>query len=163
MRMFRHLFSAPWHVRRCFSRDALARIERAIAASEGSHLGELRFAVEAALPWIDALRGKAARERALEVFAELGMWDTEHNSGVLIYLLLADHDVEIVADRGIHAKVGAAGWEAICRQMERRFGAGEFEDGVQEGIAAIASLLRQHFPVGDNANPDELSNTPVIF
>lgn len=163
MRILKHLFSTPWHVRRCFSQAALMRIESAIAASEHSHRGELRFAVEPALPWLDLLRGMTARQRAVEVFSQLRVWDTEHNSGVLIYLLLADHDVEILADRGIDAKVGEQAWQAVCTQMETRFRAQEFEAGVMEGVEAISALLRQHFPADDNNNPNELADAPIIL
>lgn len=163
MRILKHLFSTPWHVRRCFSKAALQRIEAAIAASEHGHRGELRFAVEPALPWLDLLRGLTARARALQVFSQLRVWDTEHNTGVLIYLLLADRDVEIVADRGIHAQVGEQAWQAICRQMETRFRAGEFEPGVLEGVQAISALLRQHFPADGNDNPNELADAPIVL
>jgi uncharacterized membrane protein YgcG len=163
MRILKHLFSAPWQVRRCFSRAALQRIEAAIADSEHTHRGELRFAVESALPWLDLLRGLTARQRAVEVFSRLRVWDTEHNTGVLIYLLLAEHVVEIVADRGIHAKVGEQAWQSVCRQMEMRFRAREFELGVAEGIQAITALLRQHFPADDNDNPNELADAPIIL
>lgn len=163
MRILKHLCSTPWHVRRCFSKAALQRIEAAIASSEHVHRGELRFAVEPALPWLDLLRGLSARQRALQVFSQLRVWDTEHNTGVLIYLLLADHDVEIVADRGIHAQVGEQAWQAICRQMETRFRAREFEAGVMEGVQAITALLCQHFPADGNDNPNELADAPVIL
>ena len=137
-------------------------IEAAIRQSETSHMSELRFAVEAGLDWPDLLAGTSSHGRALEVFSRLRVWDTEHNSGVLIYLLLADRKVEIIADRGIHARVGEAGWAAICRNMEHRFRAGEFEGGVLEGIAAITVLLQQHFPA-QGVNPNELPDYPVAL
>lgn len=152
----------PWLVRRYFPRRALSAIEREIGRSESAHMGEIRFAVDAALDISQLLRGLDARARALEVFSQLRVWDTEHNSGVLIYLLLADHEVEIVADRGIHAKVGGAEWERICRMMEAAFREGHFEQGVLAGIREITALLVQHFPaVGDN--PNELPDTPAIL
>jgi uncharacterized membrane protein len=139
----------------------MREIERAIVAQERRHDGELRFAVEAALPVIDYLRGVSARERAIEVFGRLRVWDTEQNCGVLIYLLLADKRVEIVADRGIHRKVGSAAWEAICGAMQREFAAGRFEQGAIVGVQAISDLLATHYPPrGDN--PDELPNPPVV-
>jgi uncharacterized membrane protein len=138
-------------------------IEAAIARSESSHMGELRFVVEAALDWRDLLRGVTPRARAIEVFSQLRIWDTEHNSGVLIYLLLAEQRVEIVADRGIHVCVGSAGWQEICREMETSFRAGDFEQGVVKGIARITILLAQHFPAQDNSNFNELPDAPVVL
>ena len=163
MRILRHLFSGPWQVHRRFPNTAMQHIGEAIARSEHSHAGELRFVVEAGLPWQDALRGVTARQRAIEVFSQLRVWDTGQNSGVLIYLLLADHDVEIVADRGIHAHVGMQGWQEICHAMEQRFRAGEFERGVLEGVDSITMLLRQNFPSDRDTNPNELSDTPVVL
>jgi uncharacterized membrane protein len=107
-------------------------------------------------------RGVSARERAVEVFANLRVWDTEENNGVLIYLLLADRDVEIVADRGIHARVGAEGWEIICRAMETQFRAGHFEQGVLDGIAQVSAQLTRHFP-GPDRRGDELPDKPVLL
>jgi hypothetical protein len=161
-RIVKHLLAGHWQVPRVFPSSAMRRIQEAIAESERLHDGELRFAVEAGLEWHQLWRSHSARARAIEVFSQLRVWDTEHNSGVLIYLLLADRKVEIVADRGIHARVGQAGWEAICRQMERRFRAGAFETGVIDGIAAITGLLQQHFPATDD-NPNELPDAPVVL
>lgn len=161
-RFFRHLLSAPWQVHGHFSREALVRIEAAIRASERLHSGQLRFAVEVGLHPYSLWQRKAPRQRALELFARLGVWDTAQNNGVLIYLLLADHDVEIVADRGIHAYVGSAGWEAICHEMETMFRRGEFEAGVLLGIERISVLLQQHFPPVQD-NPNELSDAPVLL
>lgn len=163
MRFLRHLFSGPWVVRRVFPSQALSNIEAAIKQSERSHLGELRFVVEPGLHLFDLLCGKTARERSLEVFSQLRIWDTEHNSGVLIYLLLSEHDVEVVADRGIHARVGENQWQAICRHMESRFKKREFEQGVVEGLQQITALLQQHFPADNNPNPNELPDAPLIL
>jgi uncharacterized membrane protein len=160
-RFFRHLFSDFWSVRRAFPADVMAAIEREIGAQEKRHDGELRFAVEASLPLNDLVAGVRGRERAIELFSRLRVWDTEQNTGVLIYLLLADRDVEIVADRGIHLQVGAAGWEAICEEMEREFARGEFQQGVIRGVQAISDLLAKHCPPRPD-NSDELSNRPVI-
>jgi uncharacterized membrane protein len=140
----------------------MAAIEAAIKRSETMHMGELRFAVEAGLDIHELWHGITPRQRAIEVFSQLRIWDTEHNSGVLIYLLLADRRVEIVADRGIHAKVGEAQWQVICREMENHFRTGGFEQGVLEGITAISSLLHQHFPA-HGAHADELPNSPVVL
>jgi len=162
MRWIRHLFLDGYAVRRAFSRATLNAIEKSIAAQEKRHRGELRFAVEGGLPLVPLFKGQAARERAIEAFTRLRIWDTEDNAGVLIYLLLADRGVEIVADRGIHAKVGAAAWDAICGEMQRAFGEGRFEAGAIIGIEAISDLLAEHFPAGAE-NPNELPDTPVVL
>src|SRR6187551_3326714 len=145
-RIGRHLIEHRWRVRRIFPPQVLAAIEAAIKASEATHSGQLRFVVEGALDGAPLLRNQSARERALEVFSQLRIWDTEHNNGVLIYLLLADRDVEIIADRGIHQRVGDETWEAICREMEAAFRQGKFESGVITGIHAVGNQLREHFP-----------------
>lgn len=162
IRFFKHTFSNPWQVKHRFSPAALRNIEKAISASEKTHAGEIRFAVEAGLDPIEILDKKTPKRRAVELFSHLKIWDTEHNNGVLIYLLLADRDVEIVADRGIDRQVGHDGWEAICRDMEVLFRKGEFEAGVLQGISEIGVVLQKHFPQnGDSKN--EVSNKPVIL
>jgi len=161
-RLMRHLWCDQWTLRRAFPRSALRAIRNRIAEQEKRHDGELRFAVEAALPWARLWRDQDAHSRAVELFGQLGVWDTEHNSGVLIYLLLADRRVEIVADRGIHGKVGSAAWETICGEMQRAFAAGRFEQGASLGIVAISDLLAAHFPPGVRKR-NELSNEPVVL
>lgn len=161
-RFLRHLFTPPWRLWRHFPPALLAEIESAIRASETRHAGEIRFAVESALPPAALLRGVTAREAALKVFADLKVWDTEHNSGVLIYVLLADHDIEIVADRGIAARVEQREWDDIAKLMERHFRAGDFRAGIFEGIRRVTGLLERHFPPGSE-NPDELPNQPVLL
>ena len=161
-RMTRHLFTTIWSTRRAFPRSSLDAIEQAIGQSERTHRGQIRFAVEHALDLPDLVRGVTARNRAVEVFARLRVWDTEHNNGVLIYLLLADRDVEILADRGVHARVGPEGWEAICRQMEQAFRSGDFEGGVIRGIRAVSGHLERHYP-SEGAQPNELPNRPVVL
>lgn len=161
-RLFRHLTTGRWQATRRFPKASMLAIENAIQQSEHTHNGELRFAVEAGLDWHDLLRGITPRQRAIAVFSQLHIWDTEHNSGVLIYLLLADRRVEIVADRGIHAKVGDAQWQAICREMETAFGAGNFEQGVLAGLSRISTLLTEYFPATAH-NINELSDKPVIL
>src|SRR6201985_1284646 len=126
-RISKHLLLHRRHARRLFPRKTLAAIEQAIMAGEATHAGQVRFVVEGALDGLPLFRDQPARERALDVFSHLRIWDTAHNNGVLIYLLLADRDVEIVADRGIDAYVGAAGWDNICRDMEAEFRNGDFE------------------------------------
>lgn len=161
-RILKHLFTPDWAAFRVFPRALLSRIEKAIGESEKLHDAELRFAVEAGLALKPLLRGLTPRQRAHEVFANLRVWDTEHNSGVLIYLQLVDRDIEIVADRGISAKVGQDAWDEICRRMEDAFRAGRFEQGVLDGIREISALLKLHFPPR-GANPDELPDRPVIL
>ena len=161
-RVLDHIFFLPGAQHRAFPESVLTAIEAEIAASEVLHSGELRFAVEAALPPLMVWRGLHGRARAIELFSRLRVWDTEHNSGVLIYLLLADHDIEIVADRGISARVDQREWEQITHTMEQAFRAGQFEQGALTGIRAITTLLAHHFPPDGN-NPDELSNRPVLL
>ena len=161
-RIARHLLATPWQVKRAFPSRTLHAIEQAIKASEAKHIGEIRFAVEGALHSTALFKGQSARERAIEVFSELRVWDTEHNNGVLIYLLLADRAVEVIADRGVHAKVGSHAWEKICRKMETAFKQMNYEAGVVSGIQAIAQYLVEHFPaVGDDHN--ELPDKPVVL
>jgi uncharacterized membrane protein len=136
-RIARHLIEHHWQVRRIFTPAVRDRIAQAIHAGEATHAGQVRFVVEGALDGAPLFRNQPARQRALDVFSHLRIWDTAHNNGVLIYLLLADRDVEIVADRGVDARVGQAGWDAICRDMEAAFRVGRFEDGVVNGIAAV--------------------------
>lgn len=159
-RLLRHLLLPPWRLQRVLPRTAMAAIESAIAASERRHCGQICFAIEAALAPLQLLRGLGARERALQAFAELGVWDTEGNNGVLIYVLLADKDVEIVADRAIAGRVDPHCWERICTGMERAFRAGDFERGSLEAIAGVGALLEQHYP-GTGRNT--LSDAPVIL
>jgi uncharacterized membrane protein len=161
-RILRHLATGSRLLQRRFPEPALRAIESAIHEGEARHAGELCFAVEAALDPLAVMRGLSPRERAIAVFSELRVWDTEQNSGVLIYVLLADRDVEIVADRGIHKRVEQGEWEAICRQMEGEFRAGRFESGALTGIRAVSELLARHFPpTGRTRN--ELPNRPVIL
>src|SRR5438477_13057442 len=123
-RIGKHLLEHRWRVRRIFPPHVLAAIEAAIQAGEATHSGQIRFVVEGALDGAPLFRNQSARERALDIFSQLRIWDTEHNNGVLIYLLLADRDIEIVADRGINGKVGTEGWEQICAILEQEFRAG---------------------------------------
>lgn len=162
MRWIRHLFLDDLAARRAFPRAALVAIEQAIAAQERRHRGELRFVVEGGLALPALVSRRSAHERAIELFGHLRVWDTEDNAGVLVYLLLADRRVEIVADRGIHAKVGAAAWDAICGAMQRAFAQGQFEAGAILGIKAISDLLAEHFPPGED-NPNELPDAPVVL
>lgn len=161
-RWLRHFFMPPRAWRRAFPQTVLDAIEAAIRASEATHGGEIRFVIENSLPGILAWRGMRGRERAIEVFSNLRVWDTEYNSGVLVYLLLADHDIEIVADRGIAARVEQGEWEAVAQAMEAAFRQGDFERGALAGIEQVSALLAAHFPLAGK-NPDELANRPVVL
>jgi uncharacterized membrane protein len=161
-RVVRHLLFTDWQARRAFSRDTLKAVEQAIASSEQLHSGQIRFAVEASLEGLALLRGQSARLRSLEVFGQLGVWDTEGNNGVLIYVLLADRAVEIVADRGIHAIAGAQTWSTICQAMELDFSRSEFRSGALKGIAAVTETLASHFPPQGNRD-NELPDAPVML
>ncbi|MDD1531620.1 hypothetical protein C7U92_30185 [Bradyrhizobium sp. WBOS7] len=161
-RIARHLVQYHWRARQIFPPDVLARIEQAVRRGEATHSGQVRFVVEGALDGVPLFRNQPARARALDVFSHFRIWDTAHNNGVLIYLLLADRDVEIIADRGIDAKVGAAGWESICHAMESEFASGQFERGVIGGIEAVSRELARHFP--PQASPaNELPDAPVVM
>jgi uncharacterized membrane protein len=161
-RLARHLLVLPGSVRRAFPPSAMAAIERAMAAGESQHGGEVRFAVEPALDPSALWRGQSARERAIEVFSLLRLWDTDQRNGVLIYLLLAERDIEIVADRGVSAKVSAQEWEAICGAMEIALKHGKYGAAVVSGIDAVSRLLARHFPrrAGDR---NELPDRPATL
>ena len=161
-RILKHLCTTGLHLRSRFPRETLEAIEQEIAKSEALHNGELRFAIETALDLPPLLHGLSSHQRAFDVFSRLRVWDTEMNSGVLIYLLLVDHKVEIVADRGIAEKVDQADWELVCREMERAFSAGDFKGGAIVGVQSISAMLAQHFPP-ETRNPDELPNKPYIL
>jgi hypothetical protein len=160
-RTAKHLLTTPWRVRQAFPRPTLRAIERAIEESERSHDAEIRFVVEGSRHGARLLHGQSARERALELFSLLRMWDTEHRHGVLIYLLLADRAVEIIADRGAHAKIGAAPWQDVCREMQTAFSRGEYRTGAVEGIHALSRHLGKHFPARKRDN--ELPDRPVVL
>ena len=162
MRLLRHVFALS--ARHLFPEDSLQRIADAIAAGELRHRGEILFAVESELPALMVLRGVQARTCAEAAFARLRVWDTEANNGVLIYLLLADHRIETVADRGLAGKVSAEQWRGVCVLMEERMQAGEPEQAVVRGIEAVSDLLAQHFPQVDGMpDSDELPNRPLIL
>jgi uncharacterized membrane protein len=162
MRALRHLLALPGAVSRAFSDGSFDVIEQAIRRSEQMHDGEIRFAVESALEPLHLWRGKTARERAIEAFAELRVWDTERNNGVLLYLLLADRDVEIVADRGFNGKVAAEEWESVCRRMETALREGRHADAVIGGVEAVSQIIARHFPPGARAR-NELPDRPVTI
>ena len=161
-RLARHLVIWPSIVKQYFPKESMQRIENAIAASEKTHFGEICFVVESNLHMFDIVRNISAKKRAIEIFSKFQVWDTAQNSGVLIYLLLADHDFEILADRGIHHHVGNEGWEQISREIEKHFKHGDFELGVLHGIAKITEHLDRHFP-SESENSNELTNAPIVM
>ena len=162
-RLIQHGFVSDWQRRKLFSASALSHIEQAIRDCESQHAGEIRFAVETALPFSALWKNQSARSRAIEVFAREHVWDTAHNNGVLIYLLLAERDVEIIADRGVgNARVDPAEWEACCHIMETYFRQGEFEAGSIAGIRAVAAVLARHPPAQLDVG-NEISNQPLML
>lgn len=161
-RLLRHLFATRWGTRRRFNAEVRARIEQALRRIERRHAGELRFAVETAFDLPELWYGTTPRQRALQVFGHLGVWDTEGNNGVLIYVLMADRDVEIVADRAIAARVSQDEWDSLCRDMESHFRAGRFAEGAETGIAGVGALLAKCFP-GRGGDADEQPNQAVLL
>ncbi len=161
-RLFAHLFTG--NARSRFPAADMERIAKAIAVGETCHTGEICFAVEGALDWRDVLRGVQARTRAVDAFGRLRVWDTAANNGVLVYLLLADQRIEIVADRGLAGLVSDEQWRGVCLLMEERLRAGEYADGVVAGIEAVGDLLALHFPQEPGGvDEDELPNQPVFL
>lgn len=162
VRMLRHLFAPS--AGDVFPQDSLQRIAAAVADGEGRHRGEICFAVEPALPAWRALGGTQARDRAHDVFAQLRVWDTQANNGVLVYLLLADHRIEIVADRGLAGLVSDEQWRGACVLMEERLRAGEPEAAAIAGVAAISDLLAGHFPrTPGDGDRNELPDVPRLL
>ncbi len=162
LRLLRHIVTTRWSTRQHFPRPVRDAIEQAISECEQRHGGEIRFVVESSLDLPELWRGLPPRQRALQLFGQFGVWNTEHNNGVLIYVLMADHDVEIIADRGIAARVTQAEWQAVCRQMEHHYRAGRFGDGSIGGILGVGALLGRHFP-GAKGGDNELPNQPVLL
>ncbi len=161
-RLLRHWFTTDLTRRRAFPTHVLNAIEEQIRASEKQHGGEIRFAIETALDGPALWQEIPARHHAIDVFAQLRVWDTQHNNGVLILVLLADRDVEIVADRGYRGRVSDAAWESVCRAMEAEFRAGRFETGVIKGIQAITSIIAPLFPPQPH-DRNELPDRPALL
>ena len=161
-RALRHLFATRWRTRQYFTPAVLSEIEAAIVEVESGHSGEIRFVIETALDVDELWHQVPPRLRALEVFSRLGVWDTGANNGVLIYVLFADRDVEVVADRGITARVPQEAWEQVCREIEAHYREGRFAQGSVAGIRSVGKLLAQHFP-GQGADANELPDRPVLL
>ena len=159
-RFLRHVAMTPREARRCFPDKTMDSIAAEITASEKRHRGEIAFVVEAELDTGELWRGVGSRARALEVFAAQGIWNTEENNGVLVYVLLADHKVEIVADRGIDRHVGAEGWRAIVDAIDAHFRDRRFEEGALAGVRAVSEHLERHFPdPGEGRN--QIGDRPI--
>ena len=162
-RILKHRWLDERDLARTLDDALLTRIEARVAASEKRHSGEIRVCAEAGLPLSYLWRGASARERALAMFGKLRVWDTEHNNGVLIYLLLAEHRIEIVADRGLDRHVSASQWREVMERMRASFRQGEFEAGLDAAIDAVDALLVQHFPLAPGEhNPNELPDKPHL-
>jgi hypothetical protein len=162
LRMTRHVLSPGWLLRRHFPEPVLQDVQRAITTAEREHCGEIRFVAEHALEPFELWSGLTARERALEVFGLLRVWDTEANNGILIYVLFAERAVEIVADRGVSQRVPQAEWDSLCREVETQFRLGVFRAGALRAIEGAAALLRRHFPpAGQRSN--ELPDQPILL
>lgn len=161
-RILDHLLYPRWRALRVFPPAARKAVEAAIRASERTHAGELRFAVEGGLDTAHLLRGIGSRRRAGEVFRKLKVGETRNRSGVLIYVQLADRRVEILADHGIHAKVADGTWRGICAVMEKAFAAGRFEAGAVAGVEAVGRVLAEHFPASAE-KADELPDSPEVL
>ncbi len=164
-RLLRHRWTDEATLRRALPPEALARIGERVTASERRHSGQIRVCIEAGLPWSYIRRGAPARQRAITLFGKLRVWDTAQNNGVLIYLLLAEHAIEIVADRGIDLHVDAADWAAMTERMAPAFREGRFEDGVTQALEEVSALLVEHFPAqaGTAARGNELPDAPVVL
>jgi uncharacterized membrane protein len=162
-RIVKHRWLDEGDVRNALGPAGLHRLEERVTASEKKHSGEVRICVEAGLPWSYLWKNLTARDRAVTMFGKLRVWDTERNNGVLIYLLLADHAIEIVADRGLNSKVSAPQWQAIVDSMREAFRARRYEEGLNAAVDAVDALLEQHFPAqAGEANPNELPNRPWV-
>ncbi len=161
-RIWRHILMNSFQVKRSFSEAVLDAIQAAVKQSEKTHSAEIRFVVEGELTWAQLLTDMSARARALEVFSHLRIWDTEDNNGVLIYVLLADRKVEIIADRGINKHASEDFWRATCSQIQEEFRVGRFEAGSLKGVEAISALLQTHFPYS-GGNINELPDRPLLM
>lgn len=164
LRIFRHRWLDEHDVKRALNHDVLERLERRVKHSEAQHTGQVRLCIEAGLPVGDLLRKTGSRERALHLFGALRVWDTEHNNGVLIYLLLADHRIEIVADRALSRLVEAAQWQGIVHGMEHHLKQGLWETALGQAVDAVTELLKMHYPRAEGQTQvNELPDRPLVI
>jgi uncharacterized membrane protein len=162
-RILKHRWLDETDTQRALNAEAVERLRQKVASSERRHSGEIRICVEAGLPLSYLWRGLTARDRAITMFGKLRVWDTEANNGVLIYLLLAEHAIEIVADRGLNRHVSTEQWRTIVDGMRAEFRARRYESGLQAAVRAVDELLHRYFPLGADApNPNELPDTPHL-
>jgi uncharacterized membrane protein len=162
-RILRHRWLEEADTRKAIPPELRQRLAQRVAASEQRHSGQIRIYVEAGLPMSYLWRAATARERAMAMFGKLRVWDTEHNNGVLVYLLLAERAIEIVADRGLDRFVATEEWKAIVARMSDAFREERFEDGLTQALEEVSALLVQHFPVADGqAHRNELPDEPVL-
>ena len=163
LRLLKHRWFDEASALRALGAEGVKRLESRVTESEQRHIGEIRVCIEGGLPLSYLWRGASARDRAVAMFGKLRVWDTEHNSGVLIYLLMAEQRIEIVADRGLNRHVSADEWQSLMDEMRSAFRAGRFEEGLNQAIDKVDALLLQHFAAeADRHNPNELPNAPVI-
>jgi len=163
-------FKRAWHhwrsthaaLTRRFTEACLNDVERTIKRLEAQHSGEIEVVLEAHLPWIQAWRGRSTRDRAIELFSLMRVWDTEHNNGVLIYICLADRTVEIIADRGFNQRVPSTAWGQVCTTMNAAFGNEQWADGLLRGVEAVGEIINRHFPASDGA-ANELPDRPILL
>lgn len=161
-RLWQHLKPNPYRAR--FNPALVDKLTSTIESAEHGHRGEIRLVVESSLPSALIWQNTTPRARAIDWFSQLRVWDTEGNTGILLYLLLAENKLELVADRGIASKVPQAQWEQICAQLQTHLGQHEIEIGLKTTISQLGQLLQQHFPLENaQANPNELCNQPVII
>jgi len=161
-RLLQHLIHIPLLAHRAFPAATCEQIRQAVAAGEARHRGEIRFVVEGSWPPGDVLAGKTTSQRALEVFGLSRVWDTEENTGVLIYALLCERQVQVLADRGINARVPPATWDVLCQQLLKDYAAGAFESGTVKAITTLSDILAEHFPAtGERSN--ELPDEPLVL
>ena len=162
-RVLRHRSQDTTDTRRAIPADMVQRLMERVAASEQRHTGEIRIYVESSLPSSYLWRGADTRERAVMMFSKLRVWDTAHNNGVLIYLMLAEHAIELVADRGIDAHVPDHHWQMVVTRMADAFRSNRYEDGLTQALEEVSAVLVEHFPARDTAeNPNELPDAPVL-
>jgi uncharacterized membrane protein len=164
----RRLVHHRWHedAGRRIDKAVLHRLGKQVGASEKLHSGEIRVCLEASLPNSYLLRpvpiAQLVRQRALSQFGRFRVWDTEHNNGVLIYVLLAEHSIELVADRGVNRFVSSAQWENIVKALGTALAAGDVEKGLSQAIEEVSRILQEHFPLkAGEENPNELPDQPV--
>jgi uncharacterized membrane protein len=162
-RIIKHAISGIRSIHSIFPKSALDRIEEAVRCSETAHRGEIRICIEEALDPSAVFRGVTGKDRAIELFSTLRVWDTEDNNGVLIYILIADHDIEILADRGINRKVADGFWSDICSEIEAKFRDGKFEEGVLTAVDRIDRILIEFYPSNGGGNINELPNRPTVI